>query len=271
MILPDIDRVARIIEEVAADELLSRFRLLDRSEIREKTGPGDLVTVADEACERRLAAALTDLLPGSRVVGEEDCAADPGVMDRLNGDDPVWIVDPLDGTWNFAHGFDRFASIVALAVAGETVAGWIHDPMAEVTGRAAKGEGAYIGGRRLGVAESLPPDQMVAILTDFLFGPDEQPAVERMKARLAGVYNERCAGVEYLQLAEGKAHIAVPGGLKPWDHAAGALLHREAGGHHAMIDGSAYGPRVHHGRLILAPDRESWDVVRRIWLGRATA
>lgn len=265
MKLPDPAAVARIMEEVAAEEMLPRFRSLNPDEIREKSGPGDLVTVVDEAVERRLSSALTGLLPGSSVVGEEGCAADPSAIGRLAEEGPVWIIDPLDGTWNFAHGLDRFASIVALAVNGETVAGWILDPMDGVTACAVKGEGAYAGSRRLTVAESLPIDQMVAIVTDFLFPAKEQGSVARMKDSFAEVYYERCAGVEYLHLVEGKAHVAVPPGIKPWDHAAGVLLHQEAGGYNAMFDGRAYGPLVREGRLALAPDRDSWDLVKRIW------
>jgi fructose-1,6-bisphosphatase/inositol monophosphatase family enzyme len=265
MKLPDPAAVSRIMEEVAAEEMLPRFRSLNPDDIREKSGPGDLVTVVDEAVERRLSSALTELLPGSSIVGEEGCAADPSAIGRLAEEGPVWIIDPLDGTWNFAHGIDRFASIVALAVNGETVAGWILDPMDGVTACAVKGEGAYAGSRRLTVAESLPVDQMVAIVTDFLFPAEEQGAVARMKDSFAEVYYERCAGVEYLHLVEGKAHVAVPPGTKPWDHAAGVLLHREAGGYSAMIDGRAYGPLVREGRLALAPDRDSWDLVKRIW------
>src|SRR3546814_16845900 len=132
-------------------------------------------------------------------------------MDRLDGEAPVWIIDPLDGTWNFAHGRDRFASIVALAIGGETMAGWIHDPMAGVTGCAVSGEGAYIGSRRLRVAESLPPDQMVAILTDFLFRPEEQSAVARIRNALDEVYHERCAGVEDRKSGGEGKRVAVSG------------------------------------------------------------
>src|SRR3546814_19788827 len=104
---------------------------------------------------------------------------------------------------------------------------------------------------------------MVAILTDFLFRPEEQSAVARIRNAFAEVYHERCAGVEYLHLVEGKAHIAVPSGLKPWDHAAGVLLHREAGGFSALLDGAAYGPRIRDGRLVLAPARASWALPPR--------
>src|SRR3546814_14211222 len=115
MTLPDIERVTRIIEEVAAEEMLPRFRTLAGDQIREKSGPGDLVTIVDEVCEKRLYAALTDLLPGSLVVGEEAPAADPWIMDRRAGEAQVVIIAPLAGNWQFAHGRDRFAQIDTLA------------------------------------------------------------------------------------------------------------------------------------------------------------
>src|SRR5690242_20515707 len=109
--LPDSDRVARLIAETAAAEIMPRFEKLERHEIQEKR-PGDLVTVADLAAERRLSLVLQDLLPGSRIVGEEAVAADPCVLAALAEADPVWLIDPIDGTGNFAAGKPIFAVIV---------------------------------------------------------------------------------------------------------------------------------------------------------------
>src|SRR4030095_3156841 len=106
--LPDADRVTRLIQEAAAAEIMPRFRQLAAGDVREKA-PGDLVTVADEAVEARLAPALEALLPGSVVVGEEAAAADPNLLNRLFDDQPVWIIDPVDGTSNFAEGRPAFA------------------------------------------------------------------------------------------------------------------------------------------------------------------
>ncbi|HEX3499228.1 MAG TPA: inositol monophosphatase family protein, partial [Stellaceae bacterium] len=133
--LVDSEKVRRLIVEVAESEVMPRFEKLETGDISEK-GPGDLVTVADVASERRLTPALRDLLPGSLVVGEEAAAADPAVLTLLGGDDPVWVVDPIDGTANFAAGIPIFAIMVALIRRGETLAAWIHDPVKRVTASA---------------------------------------------------------------------------------------------------------------------------------------
>src|SRR5260370_28988248 len=107
----DSEKVRRLIAEVADAEVMPRFEKLETGDISEKS-PGDFVTIADVASERRLTPALRDLLPGSLVVGEEAVAADPAVLDLLAGDDPVWGVDPVDGTANFAARTPIFAIMV---------------------------------------------------------------------------------------------------------------------------------------------------------------
>ena len=128
--VPDVLRVGEIIRAVAAAEILPRYEKLERHEINEKHA-GEIVTAADIASEAKLIAALTDLLPGSVVVGEEGFAADPTIIEHLSRDAAVWIIDPLDGTRNFAEGRPTFAVIIALVVRGETQAGWIYDPVAD--------------------------------------------------------------------------------------------------------------------------------------------
>src|SRR3546814_18101871 len=104
--------------EIAAEDVLPRFQALAAHEIHEKAA-GEVVTVVDVAVEKRLTARLTDLLPGSLVVGEEAVHAEPALMDQLASDAPVWILDPIDGTRNFAHGRPVFAIMVALAQGGD--------------------------------------------------------------------------------------------------------------------------------------------------------
>src|SRR5258706_79102 len=106
--LVDSEKIERLIAEVAAEEVMPRFEKLEAGDVSEKS-PGDLVTIADVATERRLTPALLDALPGSRVVGEEAAAADPRILDQLAGDDPVWVVDPVDGTANYAAGLPMFS------------------------------------------------------------------------------------------------------------------------------------------------------------------
>ena len=101
--------------EVAAEAILPRFKKLAESDIRPKGGRGDFATTADLEAERLLVLQLTALWPGSLVVGEEASAAAPALVEAIAGSGPVWIVDPLDGTHNFAQGIPHFAVIVALA------------------------------------------------------------------------------------------------------------------------------------------------------------
>src|SRR5471030_1122781 len=159
----DSEKVRRLIVEVADAEVMPRFERLAAGDISEKS-PGDFVTVADVASEQRLTPALRDLLPGSVVVGEEAVAGDPAVLALLAGDDPVWVVDPIDGTANFAAGIPMFAIMVALIRRGETLAGWIHDPVKRATTSALLGEGAWCDGRRLSVAPGSTPDSMSGTL-----------------------------------------------------------------------------------------------------------
>ncbi len=264
MVLPDIEQVARIIEAVVAEEVIPRFRQLDRSEIRTKSGPGDLVTIADEACEQRLTSALTELLPGSTVVGEEGAEADPAILKRLHDSGPAWIIDPVDGTHNFAHGIERFACIVALSVGGQVAAGWIHDPVRQVTAMAEGGQGASLNGATLRAASGRSVSDLVATFSP----PRRGDPIRSMSDRLSRAVGEHlrfgCSGTDYLWLAEGRAHVALFAQLKPWDHAAGVLIHREAGGYSALLDGRPYAPTVLDGPMIVAPDPATWQAVRAI-------
>jgi fructose-1,6-bisphosphatase/inositol monophosphatase family enzyme len=263
---PDIARVSALIAEAAAEEIAPRFGKLAEGDVRAK-GPSDPVTVADLAMERRLTTALPDLLPGSTVVGEEAVADDALIHDRLDGDDPVWVIDPLDGTTNFTEGRPMIAVIVALVHRGRTVAGWIHDPLNRATATVEQGAGAWLDDARLRVAAPAAPPAMIGAL-NFKYFPEELR--ERLKARRERVSAVRplfCAGQEYLRLTRGGIHFAQFWRIKPWDHAAGVLLHREAGGHAARINGEPYRPTDREGGLLLAPDAASWRALHDTLLG----
>lgn len=258
----DPDRVARIVAETAAAEIMPRFRQLEAGEVRDKS-PGDLVTIADEAAERVLTRRLSELLPGSKVVGEEAAEADPGLLGLLSGDDPVWIVDPVDGTTNFAAGLPIFAVIVGLAQAGRMRLACIHDPVHGHMAFASAGDGALIDGRPAAVAAATDPARMTGVVK-LRFGDRALPLriVERCQ-RVPPFMDLRCAGHEYLALASGRLHYALYRKLMPWDHAAGQMLHAEAGGYSRHLDGSPYrvdGPTSSDGFLI-APDETSWQAL----------
>jgi fructose-1,6-bisphosphatase/inositol monophosphatase family enzyme len=263
----DPDRVSKIIEEIAQEEVLPRFRALADEDVQTKMG-GELVTTADHAAEDALTRRLGALLPGSLVVGEEAVAADPRVMARLDGDDPVWVIDPVDGTGNFAGGKPAFAVMVALIVGGKTQGGWIHDPVAGRTAAAEAGSGAFMAGRRLGVAKAAPVAEMTGTLHASSYAPKKVAArVQAGRNKVAALPSKRCAGLEYLQLVTGEMSFTLFTRLMPWDHAPGILLHSEAGGYNACFDGTPYGARRYREiGVLMAPDRAAWAQLHEVLL-----
>ena len=120
------DDVVTLMREVARDIVMPRFQNLRADEISEKA-LDDFVTVADRESEIRLAEGLSRILPEAGIIGEEACESDPAILDRA-GDGLNWIIDPIDGTGNFAAGRSPFGIMIALADAGTTLAGWILYP-----------------------------------------------------------------------------------------------------------------------------------------------
>ncbi len=261
--------VAALLRRATRTEILPRFRRLAPEAVRAKSGPLDLVTEADEAAERVIEAGLRALFPRCVVVGEEGTAADASLLTKLHDADLAFVVDPIDGTANFAAGVPLFGCMAAAYVKGEVVGGWIHDPLGDDTVMALRGEGAWVedgAGVRLGdlrVAAPVPVSRMVgAVSWGFLPEPMKSRVVSHLP-RLAASFNFRCAAHEYRLAASGHAHLLLYNKLMPWDHAPGWLLHREAGGYSARFDGSAY-EASHHltGGLLCAPDRASWEEAR---------
>lgn len=266
--LPDIDTVSRILAETAAEEVLPRFQALQAHEISRKES-GDLVTVADVAAEQVISRRLLDLLPGSVVVGEEAVEKDPRQMEALRGEAPVWVIDPVDGTANFAGGKPVFAVMTALIHRGETLAAWIHDPIAGRTGSAEQGSGAWLDGRRLQVAAGGPAGSLQGTLHAGKFStPRLAGHIQSRRDRLRTVKSLSCAGHEYLLLAAGENHYSLFTKLMPWDHAPGVLIHQEAGGTAKTLDGKAYSAAQWFGPpLLMAPDVPSWDALYDILFG----
>ena len=261
-----------LLRAAARSEIMPRFRKLDAAAVRAKTGPLDLVTDADVAAEAMITQGLTRLHPGCLVVGEEATAADPGLLQRLAGADLAFVVDPVDGTSNFAAGLPLFGTMAAAVVRGEVAACVIHDPVLDTSSVAVRGEGAWEQDARgartsLRVARKVPVPQMSGAVSWRYLAPGLRATVLGNLGKLAQAYDFRCAAHEYRMLAAGHAHFLVFNRLMPWDHLPGWLLHREAGGYSARFDGSGYRPGVLDGGLICTPDEASYLALREALLG----
>ncbi len=257
------ERVAALMRETAAAELLPRFRKLAKEDVRHKR-PGDVVTVADVASEQRLAAGLARILPGVPVVGEEAVEKDAGLIELISRPgESCWIVDPLDGTSNFAAGRDTFAMIICLVHDREPIGGWILDVPRGHMAVAAKGQGATLDDQpiRFG-ARSRRPNGYIGFKVRKEF--DRQLAPHQ-RARLGGLTSLNCAGREYIDILSGERDFSLYRRTKPWDHAAGALMVSEAGGRAERFDGTPYGPAGDmDGGIITAVSAQVLAEVREI-------
>ena len=251
--------LSEILTEVAAREIVPRFRRLGEGAIRCKSGPLDLVTEADEIAEAAIGERLARAFPGAVLIGEEAAARDPHLIRRLEGAPLAIVIDPIDGTANFAAGVPLFGSMAAIVVDGEVAAAAIHDPLGGDTAIAARGEGAEIlfadgATQRLRVASPAPFAAMTGKGGAATFRP--------RAARTPGATPARRHGELGLPMRRAR----VPDGgrgtlplsclynhLMPWDHLPGYLLHKEAGGHAARLDGSPYRPTDGEGGLLCAP------------------
>jgi fructose-1,6-bisphosphatase/inositol monophosphatase family enzyme len=257
-----IDEVGTLLRTVARDTVMPMFRALDPSEVHEKS-PGELVTVADRAAEAAIAEGLRALLPGSVVVGEEAVADDPALVRRLGDDQPVWVVDPIDGTTNYASGRHPFAIMVALRRAGVTEAGWILDPATGslLTGQA--GRGVRLDGEPVRLTGPTPPAAagLRGVASPSL-PPGVRAAVRAGAARVGTVLpGHHCAAQEYRDILTGVQHYALFWRTMPWDHTAGVLLVQEAGGVARRLDGTAYDPADDRSGLLVAADEATWAAV----------
>ncbi len=264
--LADVMALAEILADAALAEIMPRFRRLGNGDVRTKDGPLDLVTEADEAAERHITKALIRRFPGCVVVGEEAASANPRLLDQLAGADLAFVVDPVDGTGNFAWGLPLFATMAAVLIRGEIVASVIHDPVGRDSAIALRQQGAFTqseDGRRvdLRVAPPVPVAEMIGGASWRYLAPELGARVAARLARVAASFNYRCAGHEYRLLAGGHCHYLLYGRLLPWDHAPGWLLHQEAGGFSARFDGSPYRATVFDGGLVCVPDNSSWELL----------
>lgn len=258
------------VRRVSVAEILPRFRNLAPDQIASKSAPDDLVTEADRAAEAAIAAAVADILPGALVVGEEATAAAPALPARLADAGTAVIIDPVDGTWNYAHGLSVFGVILSVMQGGRTVFGLHYDPINDDWIEAALGEGTWLvrdSRHRL----TLPPrpprlaSELFGLIPVWLFPPETRDAMIMAQTHFGRTGSLRCSCHEYRLLAQGSVDFLLSATAKPWDHAAGVLLATEAGGTARMLDGSDWRPGISKGPLLVARDEATSEAVGAVF------
>jgi myo-inositol-1(or 4)-monophosphatase len=217
-------------------------------EIRKK-GERDLVTEADLMSEKSVIAAITKDFPDDMIIAEEG-----GEQGRKS--DRKWIIDPLDGTTNFAHSFPFFAVSIGFMVNDKVVAGVVYNPVMDEFFEAEKGKGAFLNKKPIKVSSTGNlKDALVA--TGFPYDIDKKSDViigrlKRIIVEVQGLRRPGAASIDLCYVANGRLDGFWEQDLKPWDTAAGSIILTEAGGEITDYQGNMYHPQVN---TIIATNR----------------
>lgn len=261
--------ILNIVRRAARAEIVPRFRNLQASDISSKTSADDLVTAADLEAEKMMTRALNIAFPSALVVGEEAASNDPSMVAKIDDAPLCFILDPVDGTWHFANGLAMFGVILSVTQYGKPVFGLIYDPLADDWAVASADSRAMFE-RASGVKRPLQAAMGKAVedLTGFIPQHLWQGEVGQKLAQVAKTFKRArsfgCAAHEYRMIAQGKVDFVINTDLKPWDHAAGALICERAGAHVEMLDGGDYTAGRQDGVLMVAPDRTTWNRLHKV-------
>ena len=217
----------------AGTALIKKMANLDRIKVEQK-GFNDYVSEADLAAERAIISCIHKHYPDHAILAEESGVAGES--------ETVWIIDPLDGTTNFLHGFPVFAVSIGVQIKGRMEHGVVYDPMRQELFTASRGKGAYLDDHRIRVSGQTKLERSL-IGTGFPFRQAEtevEPYMQ-MLARIlrstSGIRRPGAAALDLAYVAAGRLDAFWETGLAPWDLAAGTLLIREAGGIVSGLDG----------------------------------
>ncbi|BFM49073.1 inositol monophosphatase [Marinomonas sp. THO17] len=270
------DTLINILRRTGQEVVMPYFRQLDSNHVQQKTSRSDLVTIADQASEDFISKEIRRCFPNWAIVGEEAVAADPSVTDHIARADVCVIIDPIDGTWNFAHGLSDFGIILAVVVKGVTRFGILYDPVNDDWVYANLGEGAYYQATdlkergtyfapekppiKLEISQDMPLEQQAGIMSIHSYQGARKQEYAIKATRFARINNlPSCPA--YRQLALGHFQFTLTYKMMPWDHAAGVLIFTEAGGVCRLFSGEEYHPSMLDGEMLAAQSEADWQAL----------
>jgi myo-inositol-1(or 4)-monophosphatase len=228
---PELAALREVIVPAAREELLPRFNRVTHT----RKADGSLLTEADLAMQERVANALLGRWPGTVFLGEEMTAAEQQRL--ITAEQPVWCLDPLDGTSNFAVGIPYFGVSLALLSAGRVLLGLVYDPLRDECFSAVAGQGALLNGEPLRLEPVQRPLRQATAMVDL---KRLQPALATRLVQHTPYASQRSFGsvaLDWCWLSCARSHVYLHGRSRVWDYAAGHLIFEEAGGLACTLDG----------------------------------
>ena len=263
-----LQRVNKIIEDVVSTIIMPSFRALRPEDIHAKDTPGDpadVVTIVDQTAERYLIAALKDVVSGAAFIGEEAVCEDAALLDALSRSAPVWLIDPIDGTKNFAQGQPDFGVMLALVERGRTRASWMTVPAAQPAGYsviAEAGGGTSVNATGVHCARGVPSTPRGTIHSRMMPADTARRVIDTLAGRYEPHASSGSAATEYSAIIRGEKDFVIYYRLLPWDHAPGALAITEAGGGAIHLNGAPYSPLSPNQVTIVAASPELAETIR---------
>lgn len=267
---PDPADIKQLMRDAAAQFITPRFKNLKNGEVDAKTSPNDLVTLADIEAEAFLEREFAKKYPAALFIGEEKVHRDPKVMDILQQDEASYfVVDPVDGTNNFVKGSPHFGLMVVYVEKGEVQQAYIYDILKDHFMSAVRGEGAFDGAKKMTVAPAKKVEKVG--FTKRKYDLPDASGTFNIAAKEAGIKISLlgCSAHEYLNLARGNVRFYMAEHVRPWDHLAGSLILREAGGVCAKWDGTPYKPKDTGASILSAASADDWNELHRLLLQHA--
>lgn len=258
---PHSAAVQRLVTRAGDEELLPRFERVDHH----IKADGSILTEADLAIQRRLRDELEKEWPDIAFLSEEMPLAQQAELLSETGR-PLWCLDPLDGTSNFAAGLPCFGISLALLTHGEPVMGIIYDPTRGECFRADKGAGAWLNERRLDSPLPRASLSLTVGMVDFKRLPAELARRLVSDPPYASQRNFGSSALEWAWVAAGRGHVYLHGGQKLWDYAAGSLIVSEAGGYSCTLDNEPVFKPTLAPRSVIAASGEDLFHSWREWL-----
>lgn len=225
-----------------------KSKLGDYKQLNTKVSSQDLVTEVDKGAEQMIRKLILTYCPDDEFLGEESvgagAAASAKAIDAVKDSEYVWIVDPIDGTTNFVHGFPYFCVSIALAHKGEVIIGVIYDPSHDELFVAEKGKGAYVHGNLMKVSQETTLGESL-VATGFPADRGESlrlnmSGLNAIVPKVRSIRNGGSAALHLAYVAAGRLSAYWEIGLNAWDLAAGSLLVTESGGQIGDISGDDY-------------------------------
>ena len=254
----DTDGILELMQETAEQVINPRFRALEDGDISHKSGPWDLVTVADKEAETYLTKRLQAAFPDAFVVGEESIFAEPKKLKLLPNADHAFIIDPIDGTRNFVRGRIQHGVMVSETQGGVATRGWIWQPQTDRAYVVERGSGARLNG-----------EPIVRTKTDRLpLGASSKEAMNGFSAdgKLSPVvWSQFACAFDYPAVLHGDIDFMYYTSMHPWDHLAGSLMITENGGVSRTMDGLDYTLLSKSKGLLVASDALVWMTAQQNW------